>query len=94
MVVIGSVGNRDRKGHGRSEWSEMTWESGKRAIVVVVDRRREVGWGGSYRSEMVRCLRSWSHLSRRFGGRMMECLLRHWSRLFEGGGKLERCHCH
>jgi hypothetical protein len=97
MAVIGSIGDRDRKGHGWSEWSEMTWESGKWTIVVVVVMVyswREVGGSASYRSEMVRRLRRWSNLSRRVGGRMMECLLRHWSRLIEGGCKLEGCHCH
>ena len=94
MIIIGSIGNRDRKGHGGGKRPEMTWESGKWTIVVVVESRREVGGSGSYRSKMVGRLRSWSHLSRRVGGRMMECLLRHWSRLLEGGGNLEGCHCH
>jgi hypothetical protein len=94
MIIIGSIRDRDRKSHGRSEWPEMTGESGKWAVVVVIDGRREVDGCGSYWSQVVRCLRSWPHLSRRVGGRMMECLLRHWSRLLEGGGKLEGCHCH
>jgi len=94
MATIGGIGNRDRKGHGGSEWSEMTGKSGKWAIVVVTDSRREVGGGCSHWSEMMRCLRSWSHLSRRIGRGMVECLLRHWSRLIEGGGKLERSHGH
>jgi hypothetical protein len=88
MIIIGRIGDRDRKSHGWSEWSEMTGESGKWTIVVVVESGREVGGSGSYWSKMVRRLRSWSHLSRRVGGRMVECLLRHWSRLFEGGGNL------
>jgi hypothetical protein len=94
MVVIGGIRDRNRKSHGRSEWSEMTGKSGKWTIVVVVESRREIGGSGSYWSKMVGRLRSWSHLSRRVGGGMMECLLRHWSRLLEGGGNLERCHCH
>jgi len=64
MVVIGSIGDRDRKGHGRSEWSEVARESGKWTIVVLIKSRREIGGSGSYWSEMVRCLRGWSHLSR------------------------------
>ena len=94
MAIVGGIGNRDRKGHGGGEWSEMTRESCKWTIVVVIDSRGEVGGGGSHWSEMVGCLGSWSHLSRRIGGGMMERLLRHWSRLIEGGGKLERRHCH
>jgi hypothetical protein len=94
MIIIGSIRDRNRKGHGRGEWSEMTGKNGKWTTVVVVDGRREIGGSGSYWSEVVGRLRSWSHLSRRVGGRMMECLLRHWSRLFEGGGNLKRRHCH
>jgi hypothetical protein len=94
MIVVGRIRDRDRESHGWGERPEMTWESGKWTIVVVVESRREVGGSGSYWSKMMGRLRSWSHLSRRVGGGMMECLLRHWSRLFEGGGNLERCHCH
>jgi hypothetical protein len=94
MIIIGRIRDRDRKGHGGCERPEMTGKGGKWTIVVVVESGREVGGSGSYRSKMVGRLRSWSHLSRRVGGRMMECLLRHWSRLLEGGGNLERCHCH
>jgi hypothetical protein len=94
MIIIGSIWDRDREGHGRSEWPEMTWKSGKWPIVVIIDGWREIGGSGSYWSEMVRCLGSWSHLSWRVGGGMMECLLGHWSRLLEGGGKLEGRHCH
>ena len=64
MVIIGSIRNRDRKCHGRCKRSEMTRESGEWTIVVIIESRREIGRSGGYWSEMVRCLRGWSHLSR------------------------------
>jgi hypothetical protein len=88
------IGDWHRKSHGWSEWSKMAWESGDWAIVVVITMnggRKVVGCGG-YRSEMERCLRGRSDLSWRVCRRMMECLLRHWSRLIEGSSKLEGSH--
>lgn len=62
MIVIGgSIRDRDRKCHGRSEWSEMTRESGKWTIVIL-DGGRKDGCSSDW-SEMMRCLRSWSYYS-------------------------------